>query len=38
MEENKKFPFWKFILLMFIGLLVLTSIVVGVPYLIYSSK
>ncbi|WP_457564861.1 tRNA uridine 5-carboxymethylaminomethyl modification protein [Caminibacter sp.] len=37
MEKNnqeKPFNFWKFIGLMFLGLLVLTSIVVGVPYLL----
>ena len=33
-EENKPFPFWRFMLLMFIGLIVLTSIVVGIPYLL----
>jgi hypothetical protein len=30
----KRFNFWKFIGGMFIGLLVLTAIVVGVPYLL----
>ena len=36
-EENKNekpFPFWRFMILMFLGLIVLTSIVVGVPYLL----
>ena len=33
-KENKPFPFWKFMFLMFVGLIVLTSIVVGVPYLL----
>ena len=33
-EENKPFPFWRFMLLMFVGLIVLTSIVVGIPYLL----
>ena len=36
--ENKEFKFWRFIGLMFVGLLILTSIVVGVPYLIYNLK
>ncbi|WP_459884723.1 tRNA uridine 5-carboxymethylaminomethyl modification protein [Caminibacter profundus] len=36
-EENKNekpFNFWLFIGTMFIGLLILTSIVIGVPYLL----
>jgi hypothetical protein len=31
---NNEFKFWRFMGLMFIGLLVLTSIVIGVPYLL----
>ena len=34
MNEEKPFPFWKFMFLMFIGLIVLTSIVLGIPYLL----
>ncbi|MEO1927212.1 MAG: tRNA uridine 5-carboxymethylaminomethyl modification protein [Nautiliaceae bacterium] len=34
MEKEKPFNFWLFMLGMFVGLLVLTSIVVGVPYLL----
>ena len=33
-NKQKPFPFWKFMMLMFIGLIVLTSVVVGVPYLL----
>ncbi len=34
MEKEKPFNFWLFMLWMFVGFLVLTSIVVGVPYLL----
>ncbi len=33
-EKQKPFPFWRFMLLMFIALIALTSIVVGIPYLL----
>ena len=33
-EKQDEFNFWKFMLLMFLGLLILTSIVVGIPYLL----
>ncbi len=33
-NKEKPFNFWGFIILMFIGLLGLTSIVVGIPYLL----
>ena len=36
--NEKPFNFWGFMILMFIGLLVLTSVVVGVPYLIEKMK
>ena len=32
--HEKPFPFWKFMILMFAGLIALTSVVVGVPYLL----
>ncbi len=32
MNKEKPFPFWRFMFLIFIGLLVLTSLVVGIPY------
>ncbi|EDM24440.1 hypothetical protein [Caminibacter mediatlanticus] len=34
MNKEKPFNFWKFMFLMFIGLLIITSIIVGVPYLL----
>ncbi len=34
MNEEKPFPFWRFMILMFIGLIFLTSLVVGIPYLL----
>ena len=37
-NEEKPFNFLGFIILMFLGLLVLTSIIVGVPYLIEHMK
>ena len=33
-DEEKPFNFWGFMGLMFIALLVLTSIVLGIPYLL----
>ena len=33
-KNEKPFPFWRFMLLMFIGLIALTSMVVGIPYLL----
>jgi len=33
-KQEKPFPFWRFMLLMFIALIALTSIVVGIPYLL----
>ena len=33
-KNEKPFPFWKFMILMFAGLIALTSVVVGVPYLL----
>jgi hypothetical protein len=31
---NKEFKFWRFMALMFIGLLILTSVTVGIPYIL----
>ena len=33
-KQKKPFNFWGFMLLMFIGLVVLASIVLGLPYLV----
>jgi uncharacterized protein YpmS len=33
-KKEKPFNFWKFIIGIFIGLLILTAIIVGVPYLL----
>ena len=33
-KNEKPFPFWRFMLLMFIGLIALTSLVVGIPYIL----
>ncbi len=33
-NNEKPFPFWRFMILMFIGLVFLTSLVVGIPYLL----
>ena len=33
-SEEKPFNFWKFMFLMFLGLLFLTSMVLGIPYIL----
>ena len=38
MNEEKPFNFWGFMLLMFIGLVILASIVLGLPYVVEKLK
>ena len=33
-NSEKPFPFWRFIFFIFIGLIFLTSLIVGIPYLL----
>jgi uncharacterized protein YpmS len=34
MAKKEEFNFWKFIFWIFVGLLILTAIIIGVPYLL----